>query len=111
MPTSFTVPPENWIENLVPISMIHFLLEWDENSELFKCGTSVELEVSWVVFERFQNKRIRLVEALRAGFDVEYNVRGVLCAHCKGLGGICEFNFSSSGPYTTCHQPQGTHHA
>lgn len=51
------------------------------------CATSVKVQVNQTNFDGLQKRNLNLHEALKQGFDVEYDMYGIFCSKCKDLGG------------------------
>ncbi|XP_022765547.1 probable fructokinase-7 isoform X1 [Durio zibethinus] len=93
------MPCENMVQRLVdPFYATDPFVIRDNFQHLRKCGTSVQ--VNKTNFDRLRNRKLNLLEALKQGFDMEYDFYEIFCSKCKDLGGKC---FKSSSDLLCKH--------
>ncbi|XVF09751.1 hypothetical protein REPUB_Repub07fG0122700 [Reevesia pubescens] len=93
------MPSENMVQRFVDLSTDSVVMRHNYQY-LRKCGTPVEVQVNQTNFARLQNKNLNLHEALKQGFDVEYDFYEIFCSTCKELSGKC---FKSSSELLCKH--------
>ncbi|GFZ12227.1 hypothetical protein Acr_23g0006120 [Actinidia rufa] len=79
-------------------------LDWPANA--MSCSQMIAVPVMRVALNELLNKTLALQDALKWGFEVQYDAKTADCLRCEGSGGIC--GSDSTGIEFICHCRDGT---